>query len=247
MPLSIAHRGASRDRPENTRLAFDEALARACDGIELDLRLSADGVPVVHHDADLSRAGEPGRRVGELTCAELKQLDLGGWFDPRYAGEPMPTLDEVLERYAGRTRLLLELKDEGAPSRNRDLARAVVERVAARECAAGAVALLSFDDGILAAVAELAPGLPRVRNLRPPARLGVELAAELQRLTALCVDVRTLTPEFGRQVAAAGRSLWVYTCNGERRLRRALAAGAAAVISDRPGWLSHRLASTTDP
>jgi glycerophosphoryl diester phosphodiesterase len=242
---AIGHRGASRDRPENTFAAFDEALRQGCDGIELDLRLSADGVPVVHHDADLGKAGKPGRRVGDLSLVELRRLDLGSWFDARFAGEPLPTLDEVLERYAGRTRLLLEIKNEESAERNHELARATVERIAAAG-GAGSVAVLSFEPQILESVAELAPELPRVRNLRPPSRLGPVLRDALEPLAALCVDVRTLTVEFGDQVREAGRPLWVYTCNGERRLARALAAGAAAVISDRPGWLVARLSGTTE-
>lgn len=243
---AIAHRGASRDRPENTLSAFDEALRQGCDGIELDLRLSADGAPVVAHDADLGKAGLPGRRVAQLTLEELRGLDLGSWFDANYAGEPMPTLDEVLDRYAGRTRLLLEIKDEGQSTRNRELVHAVVTHVVASG-AADSVSVLSFDAAILDAVEELAPELPRVRNLPPTKILDPALRTTLDRLSALSVDVRKLTPEFGRQVRESGLPLWVYTCNGQRRLARALAAGAGLVISDRPGWLSARLSAEAGP
>jgi glycerophosphoryl diester phosphodiesterase len=232
----IGHRGASSDRPENTIASFDEALRQGCDAIELDLRLSADSVPVVIHDRTLEKAGMPGRPVCDLSLSELRDLDLGGWFDVRYAGEAMPTLDQVLERYAARTLLLLELKDEENESRNRELAREVTDRVS-RQAAEESVFVLSFECSLLDAVEEMMPGLPRVLNLRPPPSPGGDLEERIRGLSALSVDVRTLAPDFGLAVRNAGLPLWAYTCNGPRRLNRALAAGATAVISDRPGWL----------
>jgi glycerophosphoryl diester phosphodiesterase len=238
----VAHRGASADRPENTVAAFDEALQQGCDAIELDLRLSSDGVVVVFHDDTLEKLGDPERRVRDLQVEELRAIDCGSWFDSRFAGAQIPTLDEVLGRYASRTRLLLEIKDEADDALNHRLVRATVERVREHE-AVESVFILSFSDSILAAVAEVAPNTRRVLNHRPLPRLGEALRRRLSGLTALCVDVRTLTTPFGRAVGEAGLPLWVYTCNGPRRVARALAAGSVAIVSDRPGWLSAELAA----
>jgi len=239
---TIAHRGASADRPENTVAAFDEALRQGCDGIELDLRLSSDGVAMVFHDDTLEKLGDPERRVRDLEAAELRAFDCGSWFDSRFAGEQIPTLDEVLRRHAARTRLLLEIKDEEDDALNRRLVRATVERVREHEAEEN-VFILSFNDSILAAASELAPTIRRVLNHRPLPRVGEALRGRLPGLTALCVDVRTLTTPFGRAVRDAGLPLWAYTCNGPRRVGRALAAGAVAVVSDRPGWLTAELAA----
>jgi glycerophosphoryl diester phosphodiesterase len=239
---AIAHRGASADRPENTLASFDEALRQGCDALELDLRLSSDGVPVVWHDDTLEKLGDRHRRAAELTADELRNLDAGSWFDRRFAGERIPTLDEVLGRYATQTRLLLEIKDEEDGARNRALVRATVERVR-KHGAEESVFILSFCDAILAATAESAPRLRRVLNLKPMPLLGEALQERLSHLAALCVDVRPLTTVFGRAVRRAGCPLWTYTCNGPRRVARALAADASAVISDRPGWLVARLAA----
>ena len=78
---AIAHRGASRDCPENTLAAFDEALRQGCDGIEMDLQLSRDGVPVIYHDRTLTRAGGGRHRVVSRDLAELRTLDVGARFD----------------------------------------------------------------------------------------------------------------------------------------------------------------------
>jgi len=84
MPLVIAHRGASAEAPENTFPAFDLALRQRADGIELDVRLSLDGVPVVIHDATLDRTTSGTKRVERHTVGELRRLDAGSWFNRRY-------------------------------------------------------------------------------------------------------------------------------------------------------------------
>ena len=106
----IAHRGASRDCPQNTLAAFDEALRQGADGIELDVQLSRDGIPVVYHDRTLTRAGGGRRRVAQLDFAELRQLDPGNRVDRRFRGQHLCSLEEVLQRYGRCTRLLVEIK-----------------------------------------------------------------------------------------------------------------------------------------
>jgi glycerophosphoryl diester phosphodiesterase len=244
-PWIIAHRGASRDRPENTLAAFDEALRQGCDAMELDLRLAADGVPVVCHDENLERLGHGRRRVAELDAAQLREVDAGSWFDKRWAGQHIPTLNEVLQRYGRRVRLLLELKDEGGDARNRQLVGEAASRVREHEIEAN-VFLLSFSTVILDAAATRAPWARCVLNLFPPPRLGDELRRRLPGLFAVCADVRALTPEFGLGVRSAGRRLWTYTCNDSARVARALEAGAGGMISDRPGWLAAHL-DAVDP
>lgn len=92
----IAHRGFSAIAPENTLAAFSAAIQHGADSIELDIQLSADGVPVVIHDATLDRTTGTAGNVSEKTLAELKTLDAGAWFNDKYAGERIPTLKEVL-------------------------------------------------------------------------------------------------------------------------------------------------------
>lgn len=109
-PLMIAHRGLSAHAPENTLVAFRMALERGADGIELDLQPSADGVPMVIHDATLERTTDGRGAVRERTAREIQQYDAGGWFHPDFAGERVPTLYEVFEAFGTRLRYNLELK-----------------------------------------------------------------------------------------------------------------------------------------
>ncbi len=239
----IAHRGASRDCPENTLAAFDEALRQGCDGIELDLQLSRDGVPVVYHDKTLGLAGQGHERAGQVDFAELAKLDVGAWLDGRFRGQHIPSLEEVLERYGDRTRLLLELKTrEGRAGRQRhhELARTVARMVQQKGLESQAM-LLSFDTTLLEVCADEAPGIRRVQNLKPPPVPTGTLRDHSGSLWALSVDVRTLTSTFAAAATRDGMPLLVFTCNTERHVDSALAAGAIGVMSDRPGWLAEHL------
>jgi glycerophosphoryl diester phosphodiesterase len=111
-PLIIGHRGASAKAPENTIAAFRMALDAGADGIEFDVRLTRDGVPVVIHDNNLKRTGGSNHRVADLSLAELKDIDLGSWFDETsFARERVPTLEEVFQLFEPTNHLLyLEMK-----------------------------------------------------------------------------------------------------------------------------------------
>lgn len=110
----IAHRGASAEAPENTLAAFERALAAGADMIELDVRLSADGVPVVIHDETLSRTTNGEGRVGDLSLEALKELSAGGWFSADFLEEKIPTLAEVYDLVGQRAEINVEIKGEAA-------------------------------------------------------------------------------------------------------------------------------------
>jgi glycerophosphoryl diester phosphodiesterase len=154
----IAHRGL-HDRAagviENSPAAFAAAIAAGY-GIELDLQLSADGVAMVFHDDSLDRlTGESGP-VRDRDAAALGQIALTG----SQTGDRIPTLAAVLEQVAGRVPLLIELKDQsqGLGAAPPDLERAVAQTLAGY---AGDVAVMSFNPAMMAAMADLAPDLPR--------------------------------------------------------------------------------------
>jgi glycerophosphoryl diester phosphodiesterase len=109
-----AHRGASARAPENTMAAFRAAEEDGAHGIELDLHLSRDGVPVVIHDEEVQRTTDGHGPVARLTLSQLRRLDAGRWFAPAFAGERIPTLREVLDWAGARLRLNLEIKSAEA-------------------------------------------------------------------------------------------------------------------------------------
>lgn len=106
-----AHRGASCRAPENTMAAFAAALTSGADGIELDIHLTRDGVPVVLHDDTLERTTNASGPVADTTLEELRNCEAGSWFSDDFAGEPVPTLEEVLRAFGGQLRINVEIKD----------------------------------------------------------------------------------------------------------------------------------------
>jgi glycerophosphoryl diester phosphodiesterase len=118
-PLIIGHRGAAAVAPENTLASFERAMLDGADGIEFDVRISSDGVPVVIHDATLTRTASIKKHVANLSAAELALIDVGSWFarqqsaDTDYSGEKLPNLHQVLDLFKQRDALLyLEMKSE---------------------------------------------------------------------------------------------------------------------------------------
>lgn len=146
-----AHRGASALAPENTLAAFRAAEAAGADGLELDVHLSRDGVPVVLHDDTLERTSDGRGPVAELTLEELQRLDAGSWFSPDFSGEKIPTLQEVLRWGGNRLRFNVEIKDSAAAQAVLDLSRSYPQ---------ASIVLSSFDHDVLSRLRCSAPQLP---------------------------------------------------------------------------------------
>lgn len=243
-PLIVAHRGDSADYPENTRAAFAAALAAGVDGIELDVRLSRDGVPLIGHDATLARFGGTRHSLRKLAAAQIRAADVGSWKHARFAGERVPTLDEVLVQ-CRRTVLYIELKATGGRGRtayHRRLVRAVAAAIARRN-AAKRVRILCFDAGVLTGIARVAPHLLRVRNCeRLPQGLAGWLADQ-PGLHAACFARRILTQEVVDTCHAHGVQVYSWTANDAPAADRLRRLGVDAMLSDRPGWLAEHLRS----
>ena len=134
-PLIIAHRGASADAPENTVVAFALASEQGAHGVELDVRLSADGNVVIMHDSTVDRTTDGSGAVAALTADELRALDAG-------QGQPVPTLDQVFEAFGPSMLYNIELKNSALLSHDMELA--VADRIAAHHLE-NQVAVSSFN------------------------------------------------------------------------------------------------------
>ena len=102
---AIAHRGASSYAPENTFAAFDLAVEMGIEEIELDVQFTSDSHIIVIHDETLDRTSDSTGPVSERTLEEIQSLDAGSWFDEKFSGEKVPTLDQVFDRYKNEFRL----------------------------------------------------------------------------------------------------------------------------------------------
>jgi glycerophosphoryl diester phosphodiesterase len=131
--LNIGHRGASGYAPEHTIPAYDLALEQGADYIEIDLQMTKDGVLVALHDDTLDRTADAPEGVPKRFCSgpvikrtleQIKMCDVGSWFGPEYAGEQIPTLEEIFQRYGTSVNYYIETKNpEAAPGMEEELLR----------------------------------------------------------------------------------------------------------------------------
>jgi len=126
---NVAHRGASGYAPENTIAAYDLAVDMKADYIEIDVQRSKDGELVSIHDNTVNRTTDGTGKVRDLTFEQLRALDAGSWKGERFAGEQIPTFDEILDRYHGKVGILIELKSpELYPGIEEQVTEAIKER-----------------------------------------------------------------------------------------------------------------------
>ena len=222
--LVIAHRGASAEKPENTLAAFRRALVLKADGVELDVQLTADGVPVVFHDASLRRLTGRRGRLARLDWRELKKLRVAG-------AERIPRLSEVLALLRRRAVVQIELK--------RGAAVAPVLRDIQRAKAVRGVILASFEPELVREARELAPEIPRMlisagRSRREKLlRQMVAAGADGLSLNYKAVRTRALV----NAIHAAGATLWCWTVNDAGAARRLAGWGVDGLIGDNPALL----------
>ncbi|WP_180960325.1 glycerophosphodiester phosphodiesterase [Neobacillus cucumis] len=110
-PIKIGHRGAAGYSPENTFASFHKALLLGVDYLELDVQMTKDSELVVIHDATVNRTTNGKGKVRDFTLKEIQTLDAGSWFDPKFCGEKVPSFCEVLDEFAGKVGILLEIKN----------------------------------------------------------------------------------------------------------------------------------------
>jgi len=231
--LVTAHRGSSAEAPENTLSAIGLAIAQGTDWVEIDVQEARDGTLVLLHDHDLRRvAGDP-RGVWELDQSALARLEAGAWFSPRFAGEPIPTLAEVLDLARGRIGLNIELKHHG---HEKHLVESTLDLVWA--AGMGSDCLLTSED---------LRALRRVKELARHMRVGwiVDVDPGDPRsleLNALSLHLPLATPGLIRACRAAQVQTHVWTVNQRADMIRLIGLGVTSIITDAPALLRQILA-----
>ena len=230
-PLWIAHRGAGTLAPENTLAAFRVGASHGFCAFECDVKLSADGVPFLLHDATLQRTSSGHGAAARLTWSELSRLDAGGWHSRGYAGEPMPSLAGIAA-YCLRNGFALDIEIKPTPGDEAQTGR-VVAAEAARLWAGQArqPLLSSFSPEALQTARDAAPQLPRALLLDSLRDAWFDQARALA-----CMAVVTHHPLMDAAVITrlrgAGMRALVYTVNDPEEARRLVALGVDGVITD---------------
>jgi glycerophosphoryl diester phosphodiesterase len=238
----IAHRGLSAAAPENTIAAVRAAIGIGADMAEVDVTLSADRHLVVIHDETLDRTTDGRGEVAAFTLAELQRLDAGSWFAPRFAGERVPTLDEVLAEVEGRVLLNVEIKSEAVE-------RGIVDKVAAAIRArrmAGEVIVSSFAPAALEQMRAAAPEIRTAVLYNPDVHAGQDPVEIVRGLGASAFTIKRtrLDPRMLQRCREAGIPVAIYTVNSPRRFRKLSLKGVHAVFTDDPGRIVAQLGRT---
>ncbi len=232
-----AHRGASSVAPENTLAAVGEAIAQGADWVEIDVQETADGMVVVAHDRDLMRTAGVGVRVRETLYRDLAGIDVGSWFAPRFSGETIPTLGQVLERCKGRVGVIIELKSY-------ETGGALEERVISEVERWG----MEADVAVMSLKRE---ATEKVRRLRPAWRVGLLAAVavgDLTRLDAdfLAVNSSLASGSFVRSAHRRGKEVHVWTVNDPVQMSSLMSIGVDNLITDRPDLARRVLGERAD-
>lgn len=270
-PLVIGHRGAAGLAPENTLAAFRLAIALGVDGVEMDVQLSADGYPVVIHDARVNRTTNGKGTVSRLPLEQLQRLDAGSWFERRrirrsrvpptarrksaetgdspanFSGEPLPTLEAalVLLSAARLDRIYVELKARrGNEQALVDAVLSLVRKLQVER----SVTLLSFDHEIVRRAKEI-EGKIRTAATFPAGRRrlistrSIIRAAESAKVDEVALHIGIVTRRTVEALHERGFSVSGWTANSRLTMRRLAACGVDSIMSDFPGRLREVLES----
>src|SRR4030095_556385 len=246
-PLIIGHRGASATAPENTMAAFHQALNSGADGVEFDVRLTRDGVPIVIHDDNLKRTGSRPGPVADLSYTEIRQVDVGSWFNRTqqasqtdFSAERIPSLDEVLELFESNHAILyLEMKSD--PLQREQLARVCCDHLK-QSPVKHRVVIECFDLNGIAVVKAIDPSIKTAALFEPRLMTAPQLTSGRrlveQALTVgaeeIALHYRLASKSVVATARAAGLRVVVWTVNNTDWIRRATAMEISALITNDP-------------
>jgi len=232
-PMVFAHRGAKKYAPENTIAAFRLAVEQGADAIELDVKLSADDQVMVIHDQTVDRTTNGKGKVNQLTHEELKQLDAGSFFHPRFSSEQIPTLDEVFESVGKKIFINVELTNYTSTG---DRLVPLVAEIVKRHNVQNSVMFSSFEPENLRIITKLLPDVP-VGLLADVGLKGARnRSAEFLDISPRIIHpyLTDVTPRFMARERERGRRVHVWTVNFEVSLRRLKKLGVDGVFTDDP-------------
>jgi glycerophosphoryl diester phosphodiesterase len=240
LPSFMGHRGAAALAPENTLPGLDAAANAGCGWVEVDVMLSKDGVPVLHHDHSLRRTAGDDRQLSKLTAEELGRLDVGGHFGPAFAGTPIPTLAEALARMA-ELGLTPNLELKPAPGTEKKTTEAAIEVLRAHWPDNLPTPMLSsFRRGCLETALRRQPDALR-------ALIAEHVPDDWHRLldtldcVALNVSKNHLTVHRAEAIRGAGYGLGIYTVNNPVDAQKFRRWGADCIITDAPDKIAEAL------
>lgn len=241
-PKIIAHRGGGKLAPENTLAAMRCGLAHGFHAVEFDVMLSQDSIPVLMHDPQFGRTVRGTGKVCDTTALQLAAMDAGAWFGNQFAGEPVPTYEEVVH-FCNDNGIWMNVEIKPSPGFEKETGRLVAEwtkRLFAAEIAAHVPGVnsmtlplfSSFSFDALVAAKAAAPEIPRGYLVDA---IPADWQEKLHTLDAVALHTnqKNLLPERAHAVKQAGFGLFCYTVNTPERAQEILGWGVDAFCTDR--------------
>lgn len=232
LPLIIAHRGARREAPENTLPAFHRALELKADGIELDIMLTSDEVPVVTHNDNLTILTQRQGRVHLTPFETIRTLDAGGHFSTSFSGVTMPTLPDALG-LIGKNNVLTIVEIKAQPGM-RTLAAKIVGGVVSEAGMAGPVMISSASPFIIHEIRKRYPKIPRAHVFagRVFSFFLASFFARYEALNSLHLSLSALYPSLVEREKQMGRQIFAWTANKPRQFDLCMTMNVDGIITD---------------
>lgn len=246
--IGIAHRGASAYFPENTMVAFEAAREMGAGMIELDVMLTQDGIPAIFHDAELDIHTNGTGFFNDYTLNELKKLDAGSSFSAEFAGETIPSLEEVLAFASGEIALNIEIKTEAVTDKVSGGIEEKCLKLVSKYNLENHVLFSSFDYRAAAHLKELNENIP-VALLYDRSQFGRKLPHEVIHqygADAFNCSYNQLTRKRLKDVRKHQIPTFVYTVNSERKMKKLLEIGVNGIFTDRPDVLNRVIQQVSD-
>lgn len=230
---AIAHRGASKEAPENTMAAFERAAELQYDFIELDIQLSKDGELVVIHDATVNRTTNGTGSIKDMTLADIQALDAGSWFSSSFKGEKIPLLQEVLDRFGGEIGLLIEIKYPDLYPEISETLSTVLTAYVEKGLPRKLLKVQSFNIHEVEKFHQLSPNISTGLLLNHPLDL-FQLTSYRHFASFLSINYYSLTNNFIKQAEFYGYDIYSWTIKDQFQFYSMQKIGVHGIISDEP-------------
>lgn len=226
VPIVMAHRGDSSEAPENTMAAFESAIDNMADYIELDVQMTKDGVVVVSHDSNLRRVTGVNKNIWQVTYDEIKDLDAGSFFDPQFAGETIPTLEEVVQLTKGKIRLNIEMKPTGHEiGFEAEVARIIEEYGIEDSCMVCSMKYKTLEN-----IKKINPNIETTYVVI----MAYSNFWQVDAADAFSVSYSMLDKTLVNNIKSAGKDIYVWTVNSDKQMLAAIDMGVDGLITDYP-------------
>lgn len=235
-PQIVAHRGGAAFAPENTMAALEHAIAMKLDMVEIDVQQLRDGELVLLHDDNFKRTAGENRKVWEVGYDEVKSYDAGSWFSPEFSGEPVPKLDDFLNRARNNIRVMIELKSTGHETNLVEGVIALVEKYEMLDqCNIGSMNL-----ELLKEVKAINPDMETV-YITP---LIYSTQYDIDFIDAFSVETTMLTREMVVNMHWQGKEVYGWTANSKETIEKNIRCQVNGIVTDNPELVNHYVMQT---